>query len=392
MQRTREIAFVKEQLKSNPVVALLGPRQCGKTTLAHQFSTKLTSSRILFFDCEDHRDLARLDNPMMTLEPHKGIVIIDEIQRRPELFPTLRVLVDRYQEKRFLILGSASRDLIAQSSETLAGRISFIELGGFGLHDIKSRDYKKLWIRGSFPRSFLARSERESVMWREDFVRTFLERDIPNLGFSIPARMMRRFWMMLSHYHGQIFNASELGKSLGVSDTTVKRYLDILSGTFVVRQLQPWYYNTKKRLVKRPKIFFRDSGLLHSLMAISSEDELTNHPRLGASWEGFALEQVLILLNLREEESFFWAVHTGAELDLVFQRKGQLWGVEIKYNEAPGVTRAMKSALSELELKHMLVIYPGYDTYPMEKNITAVGLWKLKESIENLKRSFPVKT
>ncbi|GAX60156.1 AAA ATPase [Candidatus Scalindua japonica] len=198
--------------------------------------------------------------------------------------------------------------------------------------------------------------------------------------------------MMLSHYHGQIFNASELGKSLGVSDTTVKRYLDILSGTFVVRQLQPWYYNTKKRLVKRPKIFFRDSGLLHSLMAISSEDELTNHPRLGASWEGFALEQVLILLNLREEESFFWAVHTGAELDLVFQRKGQLWGVEIKYNEAPGVTRAMKSALSELELKHMLVIYPGYDTYPMEKNITAVGLWKLKESIENLKRSFPVKT
>nr|WP_203415360.1 ATP-binding protein [Candidatus Scalindua japonica] len=392
IQRTREIAFVKEQLKSNPVVALLGPRQCGKTTLAHQFSTKLTSSRILFFDCEDHRDLARLDNPMMTLEPHKGIVIIDEIQRRPELFPTLRVLVDRYQEKRFLILGSASRDLIAQSSETLAGRISFIELGGFGLHDIKSRDYKKLWIRGSFPRSFLARSERESVMWREDFVRTFLERDIPNLGFSIPARMMRRFWMMLSHYHGQIFNASELGKSLGVSDTTVKRYLDILSGTFVVRQLQPWYYNTKKRLVKRPKIFFRDSGLLHSLMAISSEDELTNHPRLGASWEGFALEQVLILLNLREEESFFWAVHTGAELDLVFQRKGQLWGVEIKYNEAPGVTRAMKSALSELELKHMLVIYPGYDTYPMEKNITAVGLWKLKESIENLKRSFPVKT
>ncbi|MCP5007190.1 MAG: ATP-binding protein [Planctomycetes bacterium] len=391
MQRTREIKSIKEHLRNNPVVALLGPRQCGKTTLAHQFSNKIASSSILFFDCEDHRDLAKLDNPMMALEAHKGIVIIDEIQRRPELFPTLRVLVDRYPEKRFLILGSASRDTIAQSSETLAGRISFIELGGFGLHDIKNRDYKKLWIRGSFPRSFLARSERQSVMWREDFVRTFLERDIPNLGFSIPPQMMRRFWMMLSHYHGQIFNASELGKSLGISDTTVKRYLDILSGTFVVRQLQPWFYNTKKRLVKRPKIFFRDSGLLHTLMAINNEGELNNHPKLGASWEGFALEQVLTQLNLREEESFFWGVHTGAELDLVFQRKGRLWGVEVKYSEAPTVTRAMKSALSELDLKHMWVIYPGKDTYSMDKKITAVGIQNLKDSIEKLKRSFPVK-
>ena len=379
IQRIRELKTIKERLKDNPVVALLGPRQCGKTTLAHQFSTKQASSKVHFFDCEDYRDLAKLDNPMMTLEPCRGTVIVDEIQRRPELFPALRVLADRNPAKRFLILGSASRDLISQISETLAGRISFIELGGFSLHDVNEKDYRKLWIRGGFPRSFLARSEKVSVKWREDFIRTFLERDIPSLGINIPARMLRRFWMMLSHYHGQIFNASELGRSLGIADTTVKRYLDLLSGTFVIRQLQPWFYNTRKRLVKHPKVFFRDPGLLHTLMAISRENELMNHPRLGASWEGFALEQILTRLNLREEEAFFWAVHTGAELDLVFQRQGRLWGVEAKYQEVPAVTRSMRSALSELALAHIWVVYPGKDTYPLEKKITAVGLWQLKK-------------
>ncbi len=379
IQRVREIKILKERLKSNPVVALLGPRQCGKTTLARQFVRKLANSRIHFFDCEDHRDLSKLDNPMLVLEQCTGTVVIDEIQRRRELFPALRVLVDQNPARRFLILGSASRDLISQGSETLAGRISFVELGGFGFHDIKRQDYRKLWIRGCFPRSFLARSEKTSVQWRKDFIQTFLERDIPSLGISIPAQTLRRFWMMLSHYHGQLFNASELGRSFSIADTTVRRYLELLSGTFVIRQLQPWFYNTKKRLVKRPKIYFRDSGLLHIFMAVNSESELMNHPRLGASWEGFALEQVLTCLDLREEEAFFWAVHTGAELDLVFVRHGRLCGVEIKYNEAPKVTRSMLSALSELNLAHLFVVYPGEDTYPLESKITVVGLLQLKD-------------
>lgn len=376
--RTRELKTLRRHLLDSPVVAILGPRQCGKTTLSNQFARNRSASRIHIFDCEDPRDLAKLDNPMMALEPLKGVVIIDEIQRRPDLFPVLRVLVDRNRKRRFLILGSASRDLISQGSETLAGRISFMELMGFALHDIKVKDYKRLWIRGSFPRSFLARSERTSAEWREDFIRTFLERDIPNLGIRVPPRMLRRFWMMLSHYHGQVFNASEIGRSLGTADTTVRNYLDILSGTFLVRQVQPWFYNTKKRLIKRPKIYFRDSGLLHTLMTIQSEKELLNHPRLGASWEGFALEQVLIHLNLQEAEAFFWAVHTGAELDLVFQRKGRLWGVEAKYSEAPIATRSMHSAIEELGLSHLCVVYPGDEIYPLKQNITVTGLKHLK--------------
>ncbi len=382
IQRVRELETLRRRLTDNPAVALLGPRQCGKTTLANQFARNRAPSRVHYFDCEDPRDLAKLDNPMMVLEPLKGVVIIDEIQRRPDLFPVLRVLVDRDPKRRFLILGSASRDLLSQGSETLAGRISFMELGGFALHDIKKKDHRKLWIRGTFPRSFLARSDRVSAEWREDFIRTFLERDIPNLGILIPAQLLRRFWMMLSHYHGQIFNASEIGRSLATADTTVKNYLDILSGTFLIRQLQPWFYNTKKRLVKRPKIYFRDSGLLHALMTVSSEQELLNHPRLGASWEGFALEQVLVHLNLREEEAFFWAVHTGAQLDLVFQKKGRMWGVEAKYREAPTVTRSMRSALVELDLAHLWVVYPGDGMYPLERSITATGLAHLKEAFK----------
>jgi predicted AAA+ superfamily ATPase len=383
IQRTRELHILRERLRNNPIVAILGPRQCGKTTLAQQFARKRPASKIHIFDCEDSRDLARLDNPMLALEPLKGIVIIDEIQRRPELFPALRVLADQNRPRQFLILGSASPDLISQSSETLAGRISFMELSGFALHDIKGQDYRRLWLRGGFPRSFLAGNDKISAQWREDFIRTFLERDIPNLGIRIPAPMLRRFWAMLSHYHGQIFNASELGRSLTTADTTVKRYLDILSGTFLIRQLQPWFYNTKKRLVKRPKIYFRDSGLLHSLMAVTSEEELFKHPRLGASWEGFALEQIIVRLNLKEEEVYFWATHTGAELDMIFQRKGNLWGVEVKYNEAPGITRSMRSALTELNLAHLWVVYPGDKTYSLEKKITAVGL-------NNPEKAFPL--
>jgi predicted AAA+ superfamily ATPase len=382
IERTRELDLLNDRLQDNPVVALLGPRQCGKTTLANQFARKRARGTIHFFDCEDPRDLAKLDNPMLALEPLTGIMVIDEIQRRAELFPVLRVLVDRDPVRRFLILGSASRDLIAQSSETLAGRISFVELGGFGLHDVDSRDTRRLWVRGGFPRSFLARSDAVSARWREDFITTFLERDIPNLGFRIPPHTLRRFWMMLSHYHGQVFNASEMGRSLGTADTTVKRYLDLLSGTLLIRQIQPWFYNTKKRLIKRPKIYFRDSGLLHSLMSVNTEHDLLNHPRLGASWEGFALEQIIVQLRLREEEVFFWGTHTGAELDFVFRQKGRLWGVEVKYHEAPTISRSMRSALVELDLAHLWIVYPGDATYHLDENVTAVGLTDIQRLFE----------
>jgi predicted AAA+ superfamily ATPase len=296
----------------------------------------------------------------------------------------LRVLVDGDPSRRFLILGSASRDLLSQGSETLAGRISFVELGGFSIQDIDPTGYRPLWMRGGFPRSYLAKNESSSSQWREDFIRTFLERDIPNLGIRVPASQLRRFWTMLAHYHGQILNASEIGRSMGIADTTVRHYLDILTGTFLIRQIQPWFYNTKKRLVKRPKIYFRDSGLLHALMSIRQEQDLIHHPRLGASWEGFALEQVLSHLQLREEEVFFWALHSGGELDLLFQAKGKLWGVEFKYTDAPTINRSMRSALQELDLAHLWVIYPGDEIYSMDHNVTAAGLNSLEKAFESV--------
>jgi len=375
--RHKELQILRSRLVTNPIVAILGPRQCGKTTLANQFSEQKDNKRIHLFDCENPRDLSRLGNPLLSLEPLEGLIIIDEIQRSPELFPILRVLVDKYPDKKFLILGSASRDLVTQSSESLAGRISFLELSGFALYDISSDEYNKLWIRGNFPRAFLAKNQEIASQWREDFIQTFLERDIPNLGIQIPAVTLRRFWAMLSHYHGQIFNATEIGKSLNFSDKTVKRYLDILSGTYLIRQLQPWHYNTKKRLIKRPKIYFRDSGLFHSFLAVKNKEQLLVHPKLGASWEGFALEQLIIHLKLQEREVFFWGVHTGAELDLLFQRKGKVWGVEVKYKDVPKVTPSMKSALRELKLDHLWIIYPGTDSYQLDQNISAIGLYNI---------------
>ncbi|MFH1875133.1 MAG: ATP-binding protein [Pseudomonadota bacterium] len=378
IKRTKALAELKDKLDSFPIVGILGPRQCGKTTLAHQFAKYNPTKKISFFDLEDPRDVARLENPMLVLEPLEGIVVIDEIQRNPELFPVLRVLVDKKKRAKFIILGSASPYLVKESSESLAGRIAFLELGGFSLDILKSTDQKKLWVRGGFPRSFLAKSEAASFEWRTNFVKTYLERDIPNLGIQIPARTLDRFWRMLAHYHGQLLNASELGKSFGAADTTIKRYLDILSGTFVIRQLQPWYYNTKKRLVKSPKIFFRDSGLFHNLSNIENMSQLEINPKLGASWEGFALEQVIQHFNLADDEIYFWAVHTGADLDLVFQRKGKLWGIEVKYNESPTRTKSMMSAFEELSLGHLWVIYPGTQDYKIDKNITAVGINNLK--------------
>lgn len=377
IKREKELTLLRKRLKNSPVVAILGPRQCGKTTLAHQFARQIPSSKVHIFDLEDPRDLARLENPMLALEDLTGFVIIDEIQRRPDLFPALRVLIDRNPKVRFLILGSASRDLIAQSSETLAGRMSFLEMGGFTLDTFQNQKMNVLWIRGGFPRSFLAQNDVSSFQWRQDFISTFLERDVPNLGIKIPPMILRRFWMMLSHYHGQIFNASEIGRSLSTTDTTTKRYLDILSGTFLIRQLQPWFSNTKKRLVKRPKIYFRDSGLFHALLSIVSLQDLQNSPRLGASWEGFAIEQTIQHLNLQEEEVFFWATHGGAEIDLLFQKRGLRFGIECKYHEAPYKTKSMQIALDELALSHLWVIYPGRKEYRLDKKISVIPLQKL---------------
>ena len=373
IQRTPEIDSLKKRLKDNPVVAILGPRQCGKTTLSRQFSSKWPSG-VTVFDLENPRDAERLRDPLLALEEIKGLVIIDEIQRRPGLFPVLRVLSDRHPKTKYLILGSASQDLIRQSSESLAGRISYLEMGGFTLEHIGLERMERLWVRGGFPRSFLASSEASSYQWRQDFIATFLERDIPQLGLQIPAKSLGRFWNMLAHYHGQIFNASEIGRSLGVSDHTSQRYLDLLSGTFMIRQLRPWHYNTKKRLIKRPKIYFRDTGILHALLSLEDKKDVLSHPKLGASWEGFALEEVIAAARLKEDEAFFWGVHTGAELDLVFKKKGGLYGVEIKYTQAPSMMPSMRFALRELSLRHLWVVYPGKEEYPISRNVTALPL------------------
>ena len=318
-------------------------------------------------------DRQRLQNPELALGSLSGLVIIDEIQLVPELFGILRVLADRPgQPARYLVLGSASPHIIKRISETLAGRIEFVDLSGFNLAEISPEERDRLWLRGGFPRSFLADSEADSLAWREGFIRTFLERDIPQLGITIPATAMRRFWTMLSHLHGQTWNASDLGRSMGLSDKTVRHYLDILTGTYMVRQLQPWHENLKKRQIKSPKIYLRDTGLLHSLLNIPGMGELWAHPRLGASWEGFCLEQAVAALNT--QEVYFWATQGGAELDLLFFSGGKRFGVEFKFNEAPKVTKSMQSALTDLSLAHLWVVYPGAVRYAVHEKITMLPL------------------
>ncbi|MBI4430574.1 MAG: ATP-binding protein [Candidatus Omnitrophica bacterium] len=370
LNRPNLIKRLEDSVRRNPVTALLGPRQCGKTTLAHFFCKRRKSA---YFDLEDLLTVARLENPMQNLSGLRGIVVIDEIQRMPELFKILRVLADRRPlSARFLILGSASFDLIRRSSESLAGRIGFVEMGGFVLSEIDQKMTDKLWLRGGFPKSFLAQSAKDSQGWREDFIRTFLERDIPQLGIRISPLTLRRFWTMVAHYHGRIWNGSEIGGSLGVAHTTVRQYLDILTGTFVIRQLAPWYQNIGKRLVKSPKIYIRDSGLLHSLLRISDRKDLQSHPKLGTSWEGFALEQVLSRVN--ERDCYFWATHAGAELDLLVLRGGKRWGFEFKFSDAPTLTKSMKIAKRDLALEHLWVIYPGNVKYALDEKIDCVGL------------------
>ncbi len=356
----------------NPVVALLGPRQCGKSTLAKEYA-KSTKGEVHFFDLEDPRDLNRLSNPILALEDLRGLVIIDEIQRVPDLFPYLRTLVDQQKRKvHFLILGSASRELIQQSSESLAGRISHIELTPFNLKEVSSAG--KLHLRGGFPRSYLAANDDISEKWRSAYIATFLERDLYEFGFKIAPQTMRRFWMMLTHFHGQTLNYSELARSFGVSDMTVRHYLEILSQTFMIRLLQPWHENIGKRQVKAPKLYFRDSGIYHSLLDVHSKKDLSTSPKLGASWEGFALEQVLSVLNLRSEEVYFWSTHNQAEIDLVTFQNGKRIGYEFKYRDVPSLTHSMKIAANDLALDHIYVITPKTKKHKLASYITALTL------------------
>ncbi|MDF2965176.1 MAG: putative superfamily ATPase [Rickettsiaceae bacterium] len=371
MLRQYYIKQIRQYFKINPICAILGPRQCGKTTLSKQFAKELNDAEINIFDLENPIDLARLDNPLLALQDLKGLIIIDEIQRRPELFPILRVLADSIDAK-FLILGSASRELIKQSSETLAGRISYIELTPFSLSEVN--EIKNLWIRGGFPRSYLAESDEDSYLWRESYIRTYLEQDIPNLGFQIAPRNIHRFWMMLSNYHGQIFNASEIGRSLGITDHTAKNYLDILEGTFMIRSLQPWFENISKRQVKSPKIYFRDSGILHNLLGLRNKQALDAHPKLGASWEGFALEEVLKTWHIPKGECYYWATHGGAELDLLVFKDGKKIGLEFKYTDFPKITPSMKYALEDLKLDKLIIIYPGDKNFKLGDNIEVISL------------------
>jgi predicted AAA+ superfamily ATPase len=370
IKRPSSIEQLSNAVRRSPVTALLGPRQCGKTTLARLFSQNRVAT---YFDLESRPDRIRLQNPEFALGSLKGTVILDEIQSMPELFNVLRVLVDRPKNRtRFLILGSASPELMKKASETLAGRVEFVELTGFTLSEIKPKDEQKLWLRGGFPRSFLASSNTDSAAWREGFIRTFLERDIPQLGIPIPATAMRRFWTMLAHYHGQVWNASELGRAMGLSDKTVRGYLDILSGTFMIRQLMPWHENLSKRQVKAPKIYFRDSGILHQLLNLTDFQALSGNPRVGASWEGFALEQTFNILET--SQIYFWSTYSGAELDLFFLRSGRRYGVEFKYSESPVATKSTYSALDTLNLEHLWIVCPGTTQYPVHQKITVLPI------------------
>jgi len=368
------MAQVHALFREHPCVAILGPRQCGKTTLARMLGAN--EPVFTFFDLESPVDIRRLTAPMRTLSALTGLVVLDEIQRDPTLFEILRVLVDRPEsETRFLILGSASPTLIKGASESLAGRLGFIDLGGFDLGEAGTDSQDRLWNRGGFPRSFLAADDAGSLRWRQGFVRTFLERDIPQLGISAPAETLRRFWTMIAHYHGQVWNAAEFARALGSSEGTARRYLDILAGSYMVRIHPPWFENIAKRQVKAPKIYIRDSGLLHALLELRTLIDLQAHPKLGASWEGFALEQVMTLLGTRN--TYFWATHGGAELDLLANMDGRRYGFEFKVADAPGTTRSMHVALADLGLEYLWIVYPGSDAYELTENVSVLPLHEI---------------
>ena len=372
---------IERLLARSPVVALLGARQVGKTTLAQQIARRRPGPAH-FFDLESSVDVARLDDPLLALSPLKGLVVLDEVQRRPDLFPALRVLADRRpRPARFLVLGSASPDLLRQSSESLAGRIAHHELPGLSLTEVGSAKLETLWLRGGFPRSLTARSHGESYRWRRDFARTFLERDMPQLGIAIPSATLERFWAMLAHYHAQVWNGSELARAFGISNHAVRRYLEALAATFMVRVLKPLNANLAKRQVKAPKVYIRDSGLLHHLLQVETLPQLERHPKIGASWEGFIIENIIQALAADSRECHFWATHGGAEIDLVVQRRGRLRGFEIKRTMSPSVTRSMRSAMADLGLHSLDVIHAGGETFPLAKRVRAVAAGRLLDDL-----------
>ncbi len=385
IERSRELSTLAGLLRRNPVVAIVGARQVGKTTLARQLAAG-RKGPVAFFDLENPADVARLDDPLLALGDLKGLVVIDEVQRRPELFPVLRFLVDRPRRPvRFLVLGSAGPGLLRQSSESLVGRIAYHELTGLALDEVGVSHARRLWLRGGFPRAFLARSNPASAEWLRGFIRTFMERDIPQLGFGTPAATLYRFWMMLAHYHAQVWNASELGRAFGVADTTVRSYLDLLAGALVIRVLPPWFENLAKRQVRAPKVYIADSGLLHALLNLDSFAALETHPKIGASWEGFVIQQLIRRLGARQEECWFWATHSGAELDLLVVRGTQRYGFEVKRTSTPRVTPAMHSAITDLRLAALTVVHAGNTSFSLGPRVRAVALSRLLKDVRPLR-------
>ncbi len=382
LKRFRELQSLQKNIGQFPIVGILGARQVGKTTLS-QMLAKSLKMPVTYFDLENPHDLSQLTDPMLALGDMKGLIVLDEVQRMPNLFPILRVLADKEKKKRkFLILGSASPELLRQASESLAGRIVYHELSGLSLEEVGVTHLRRLWLRGGFPLSYLAASTAGSYLWRQSFIKTFLERDIPQLGILIRSETLRRFWMMLANTHGQTWNASEFGRSFGVADTTVRNYLDLLTQALVVRQLLPWHENISKRQVKAPKVYIKDSGILHALLGIRSESDLLNHPKIGASWEGFVVEELIKVLQLEREECYYWATHSGAELDLLVIRGRHRIGFEIKRTATPQITSSMRSALTDLKLTRLDVIHAGDKTYSLAKNIRAIAASDLLQEVK----------
>lgn len=366
---------VHEALGRSRVVALIGPRQCGKTTLAREFVSPDSQN---YFDLEDPLSLARLNEPITALKNLKGLVVIDEIHRVPDLYTVLRVLADRHPlPARFLLLGSASSELLRQTYESLAGRLETITMGGFSISEVGADSHSLHWLRGGFPLSCLAKSDKDSLAWRKNFIQTFLERDVPQFGLRVPATTLLRFWTMLAHYNGQIWNAAEPARSLGISESSARRYADLLTDLLMVRQLQPWHINLKKRQVKAPKIYIRDTGLLHLLLGIRDEKDLLSNPKCGASWEGYVIEETIKALE--PDEVYFWATHAGAEIDLVMVKEGHLLGLECKRLDAPRLTPSMRIARDELGLEQIAVIYPGAKRYSLAEGVSAVPFQEIAE-------------